>query len=651
MYHAQFGLERSLFGDGIAADAAVFRSPKHDEISAHFKLALGSPSSCLVLRGPAGVGKTTLTSAALRASSTRLALAWLNATPANASELLELILVELGISTAGTTRIDRLQLWRQFQGEMRATESRLFVVVERTEDLSCEVLHALDSLTAPDAAGNLGANVVLLGHAGIDEHISAPILESLRQRIRLRTELTPFTEAELQDYLRHQVACAGGHFDHVFAPGTVAALYRHSGGVARLANTLCATALELAASQQQKLLTAELVAKTAVSILGLAGAAPAASSASIVVNVTAAVPAAPLVVSAPPAVEPPNAVTPFAPVVLTSPVARPPTTAPTAAVPPSPAAARSAAPAPTAAPAPAASAARAAPAPVTAAPPTLPVATAPTPVPPAAPPPAPTPAPAPTLKTSAPATPAPIVEFEFDGGATDITDVAMADFPVLTDAVELPPAPPIQRAATPAPPAPSAAAAEPAAATPKTLAAKPRVRAPVAAPPPAAAKPVSNRIETAYAPSKAPTVPKPAAVAAPKPTPPPTLTADSDDDDVLRQTQTMRAIAVAKSIDDISSSMAETLFGDAELDLVTAAALASAAEWSDGDGEPAAPAPRTPEPAKPAATAARKPEPAKPAAPVDDPFDLFGLGDDAPLELIDDSTLPPTGVTRKSAAR
>ena len=281
MYHAQFGLERSLFGDGIAADAAVFRSPKHDQISAHFKLALGSPSSCLVLRGPAGVGKTTLTSAALRASSTRLALAWLNATPTNASELLELVLVELGISTAGTTRIDRLQLWRQFQGEMRATESRLFVVVERTEDLACEVLHALDSLTAPDAVGNLGANVVLLGHAGIDEHLSAPVLESLRQRIRLRTELTPFTEAELQDYLRHQVACAGGHFDHVFAPGTVAALYRHSGGVARLANTLCDTALELAASQQQKLLTAELVAKTAVSMLGLADAAPAARSAAV----------------------------------------------------------------------------------------------------------------------------------------------------------------------------------------------------------------------------------------------------------------------------------------------------------------------------------------------------------------------------------
>ncbi|HUQ52259.1 MAG TPA: hypothetical protein VM692_08550, partial [Gammaproteobacteria bacterium] len=274
MYHAHFGLEKGLFGDGIAADTAVFRSPKHDQIIAHFKLALGGPSACLVLRGPAGVGKTTLTAATLRASSTRLALAWLNGTPTNATELLELTLVELGINTIGTTRIERLQLWRQFQAEMRATDSRLFIVVERTEDLSVEVLHALDQLTAPDAMGNPGANVVLLGHATIDEHLAAPLLESLRQRIRVRTDLTPFTEAELQDYVRHQVACAGGRFEQIFAPGAVAALYRHSDGVTRLANTLCETALDLAASQLEKQLTPDLVTRTAVSVLGLAAAAP-----------------------------------------------------------------------------------------------------------------------------------------------------------------------------------------------------------------------------------------------------------------------------------------------------------------------------------------------------------------------------------------
>jgi hypothetical protein len=152
-----------------------------------------------------------------------------------------------------------------------------------------------------------------------------------------------------------------------------------------------------------------------------------------------------------------------------------------------------------------------------------------------------------------------------------------------------------------------------------------------------------SRVETAYTSGKStpPPAPKPpappAAAATPKPAAPlRTPTVDpADDDDLLRQTQTMRAISVAKSIDDISSSMAETLFGDAELDLITAA-MASAAEWPDDDDVQPAAAPS-------------KPEPAKAAAPADDPWDLFGLGDDAPLELIDDSAQSPAD--RKSASR
>jgi type II secretory pathway predicted ATPase ExeA len=643
MYHAHFGLERGLFDEGIAADAAVFRNSKHDRLIAHFKLALASASSSLVLQGPAGVGKTTLTSAALRASSTRLALAWLNGMPTNAAELLELILIELGIDTARTTRIERLQLWRQFQGEMRATDSRLFVVAERTEDLSPEVLHALDQLTAPDAVGNPGANLVLLGHDGIHEHLAAPVLDSLRQRIRLRAELEPFTEAELQDYLRHQTAHAGGNYEQIFAPGTVAALHRYSNGVARLVNTLCESALDIAAVQHQKHLSADVIARTAVSLLGLTEPAPLprvapTPAAAVSVAAVEARPARASTASAPPAVIVERRSEPRIPLIPASP---PP---PKAAEPPP---ARPAEP------------------------------------PPATAPPSPPPSP-PTVARNAAAPPNPVVA-EFDGGATDVADVAVADFPVLTDAVEAAVAAPEVKQTVPAAPKVAAAPQAPTATTPhpKTATAAPTVAAPAPAPIKPAAKPVT-RVETAYAAARPAAKPAPdtpaaptltplphaaaaAAAAAAKPKPPTTVAStapDSDGDDELRQTQTMRAIAGAKSIDDLSEIDAETLFSDAELDLVSAA-LASAAEWPDDDeptaapvrpprrepAKTAAPPPSRPEAAKKtAASASARPAAAKAAAPAEeDPFELFGLGDDAPLELIDDSTLPPN--TRKSAAR
>ena len=144
MYRTHFGLSKPLFDAGIAQDAAVYRNAKHDVLFANLKLAFAAPAAVATLSAPAGVGKTTLASAAVRASTTRLALAWINGIPTNATELLELLLTELGCNAHRTTRIERLQMWRQFLSEASATDSRVFVAVERTEDLSIEVLRALD---------------------------------------------------------------------------------------------------------------------------------------------------------------------------------------------------------------------------------------------------------------------------------------------------------------------------------------------------------------------------------------------------------------------------------------------------------------------------------------------------------------------------
>ena len=177
MYPAHFGLKKSLFDAGIAQDTGVFRSAKRAPITTNLEMAFTSPNAIVTLSGTPGVGKTTLISTALRASTTRLALAWLNGMPTNATELLELLLAEFGCSDHRATRMERLQIWRQFLSEMSATESRVFIVVERTEDLAPEVLRGLDALTAADTNGCSGANVVLLGNEGLDEHLMPPLLE------------------------------------------------------------------------------------------------------------------------------------------------------------------------------------------------------------------------------------------------------------------------------------------------------------------------------------------------------------------------------------------------------------------------------------------------------------------------------------------
>ncbi len=318
MYQAHFGLKKSLFDGGIAQEEAVFMGPRQQLIAANFRVALTTLDSAIVLIGPAGVGKTTLTAAALRATSTRLALGWLTSVPANAHELLELLLTEFGFNAHRVGRVERLQMWRQFLNETAATNSRVFVIAECAEELPQELLRALDALTASDACGSPGANLVLLGHAVLDDHLRAPVLDSLRQRVRLRQKLEPFGVDELRDYLRHRAAVAGGTFEQVFAADAAAALHELSGGVLRVANNICETALTIAATRREPRLTGPLLRRIASSLFGLEsqarpvpaepvaaptpGVAPAAIDAPIVPRVVTAQP--------PPSPAPPKPVEP-----------------------------------------------------------------------------------------------------------------------------------------------------------------------------------------------------------------------------------------------------------------------------------------------------------------------------------------------------
>ncbi len=660
MYPAHFGLKRPLFESGIAQDAAVFLAPKHELLIANCKVALTTFDSAVVLTGNPGVGKTTLISCALRATSTRLALGWITGTPAHGGELLELLLVEFGFNAHRAGRVERMQMWRQFLNEMSTTESRVFVIAERADDLSHDVLRALDSLTAADPNGCPGANLVLLGQPALLDHINTPALESLRQRIRLRERLEPFTVDELRGYLAHRATRAGGDLDKVFAHDAVGTLHELSGGIPRIANNLCETALNLAAAGNESVLTSELLTRIAVAMFGIdprAAAMPAAEF--------AATPIAPAAATA--AAEPPRAVPVVreaAPITAATPAAIPardaapqvpiaaPTFAslgsvafaqstPTYSLPPASgklatvSAAREEAPSPDAR-APVLLAPRPPPPlPLSPRPESPPIVTrssgaAPSkpaqerstrPLPPAAPPSFP-----PVIASRASA-PAPRTEPEIDSFAdtlTDMPDVQMPDLPVLTDAVE-----------------PSVRAERPRARTETAYArhdAAPPARAPIVTPSPSTPAPPSAR-SAPPAPSPSPSAqPKPATPVFTRPAAAPSLAAASPEDDLTRQTQTVRALAAAKSIDDISNSMAETLFGEADLDMLNTAFAST--DWPEA-GKPPEPAAKNPEPAK---AAAPRPKPSV----EEDPFDLFDLGPDAPLELIDDSA--PSEEDRHKAA-
>ena len=645
MYQEHFGLQRHLFEEGIAQGVDVFLGAAQKLAVTNLGVALTLRDSVAVLTGPAGVGKTTLAAHTLRSLTTRLALGWVGTVPATGHELLEMLLTEFGFTPYKNSRVERLQMWRQYLNEMRATDTRVCVLVESAENLQPEVLASLESLSAADPNGGPGANVVLTSRAGL-ALLDEPALAALKQRTRLRWSFGPLTRAELRDYLVHCITAAGGKTLKLFTDEAIDALHQYTGGIIRTANNLCATALTLAASAREPQVNAQLVTQVAVDVFGLSPLVLATTPAREQPTPARVEPrsAAPRAESPPPIVRPGPSTAPMRTEPTPAAVRPEPTSAafraePTPPAPrvespppavraePSPAATLRTEPTPAARPEPSPADAWAA-----ALAPTLPPAAAPRTVasPPVVPTPTPTPAPAPSMAPSrslaarvaatraaqtapAPAQrPAPVTK-PASAPTTASSKPAMAQ----TSAAPPPAAPAPPAAAKAAPPTSTPATAAPRGTAPARTA--PQVP-PTPARPSAGAKPEPNvpvlTVEFESSPEIADeefsfdlalSAGQIDAVLAKDLSDVPVLTDPIDsigeqlasddsmriefDEDTQHKLANLEALANAKALEDISNSMAETLFGDAELDKLAATLALASGKRDDKtkDDEPSRP--------------------------------------------------------------
>ncbi len=87
--------------------------------------------------------------------------------------------------------------------------------------------------------------------------LDAPELTQLTQRIRLRFHLSTLTQPEMIAYIQHRLEVAGGGDRQIFAEDTFPELFRYTGGVPRLVNTLCDTSMMAAYTASHDVVTAD----------------------------------------------------------------------------------------------------------------------------------------------------------------------------------------------------------------------------------------------------------------------------------------------------------------------------------------------------------------------------------------------------------
>jgi len=259
MYLEHFGLKEYPFRLTPDSDF-LYMSDAHARAKSYMDYTVWNREGFVVITGEIGCGKTTLIQKLLsELDQENVVVAKVFQTQLDEVEFLQAVLVEFGLNPFNAKKVELIDMLNTFLIEQFMQVKQLVLVVDDAHNLSTKVLEEIRMLSGLETRKEKILHVILVGQPPLNETLEFPEMEQLLQRIRLRYHIKALTEKETGDYMLHRLRVAGVQDNELFAPGIVPIVYEYTGGIPRLINTLCDTAMTVAYAEEQRVVSAEVL--------------------------------------------------------------------------------------------------------------------------------------------------------------------------------------------------------------------------------------------------------------------------------------------------------------------------------------------------------------------------------------------------------
>ncbi len=240
----------------------LYLSEKHRKALTLLEYALMSQAGFTVISGEIGTGKTTLIRHLLNNMEKELTVGLISNTHSSFGELMQWVLLAFNLDH---TKMDKVAMYQRFVdfviGEY-AKNRRTVLIIDEAQNMSVETLEELRMLSNINTDKDQALQVILSGQRELRETLSRPELAQFAQRIAVDYHLKPLSQEETGEYIRHRIKVAGSN-PGLFEQDACNAVFRYSGGVPRLINLLCDTALVYGYAEQKDRIDAALVTDVA----------------------------------------------------------------------------------------------------------------------------------------------------------------------------------------------------------------------------------------------------------------------------------------------------------------------------------------------------------------------------------------------------
>ena len=242
----------------------LYMSKAHSRAKAYMDYTIWNREGFVVITGEIGCGKTTLIQKLLSELDENVLVAKVFQTQLDEVEFLQAVLVEFGLNPFNAKKVELIDMLNTLLIDNFLQLKQIVLIVDDAHNLSVKVLEEIRMLSGLETRKEKVLHVILVGQPSLSDMLDSPEMEQLMQRVRLRYHIRSLSEHDTRDYIHHRLRIGGADDpDSVFEPDTFSVIFRYTGGLPRLINTLCDTALTCAFADNIHTVSTETL-KTAI---------------------------------------------------------------------------------------------------------------------------------------------------------------------------------------------------------------------------------------------------------------------------------------------------------------------------------------------------------------------------------------------------
>jgi general secretion pathway protein A len=251
MYTEHFDLTILPF-ENVPDPMFFYDEGDHARIRKQISASLQSGRGLIVVTGPIGSGKTTLSQMIKSDFPENISLIWMAEPPANSTELYLFLAQELGLQPSSSEKTFVMRDIRNALLKINSEGKKCLVIMDESHLMSDDVFNGIRLLNNLEEGSMKLIQLLLLGQEELMEKINRPEMEPFKQRIAALEILGKMNVDGIRNYVSHRIQVAGGTPALISDTGWKAlSIAFNSGGTPRTINSLCDRSFNVAFEQDK----------------------------------------------------------------------------------------------------------------------------------------------------------------------------------------------------------------------------------------------------------------------------------------------------------------------------------------------------------------------------------------------------------------